>query len=346
MPTLAQYRRSVAVESGPYIGPESYVVRATSGSDVTKLVCSAYPVRSGIPQNDLLTERPLYRPDCLRPEDKHRYVMTYDPPTGTLTPDLAWSLPPIAPSGGSNYSFLETFQYGSAFPPTLDGLEQFLYEQLEDLGATGIGERFEVLGPFDVPTLHQLINDGLKQCWLVVDVPCAAQPGITRHDLGDVAPWLQDPNHVRQAGFLPAGHSPYEDDPFDNPVWGAVERDGGTMIFNTTTRSFNDGDTLYLRCYKRAYDHCRAAGGTYGEQSGLNLETDEAPIERDWLASSALTVGWRRFGHLLEPQANQRLIRDATSAAAWFADRSRQHFTAVAPTLTFKRVRRFGPVFR
>jgi len=221
-----------------------------------------------------------------------------------------------------------------------------LYEDMEDLGLSGQGERFEVLGPFDVPTLHQLINDGLKQCWLVVDVACVAQPGITRHDLGDVAPWLQDPNHVRQAGMLPEGHSPFEDDPFDNPVWGMVERDGGTMIFNTTTRSFNVGDTIYLRCYKRAYDHCRATGGTYGEQSGLVAETDEAPIERDWLASSALTVGWRRFGHLLEPQANQRLIRDATSAAAWFADRSRQHFTAVAPTLTFKQVRRFGPVFR
>ena len=338
MPTLAQYRRSVAVESGPYIGPESYNVRATSGSSVSELVCSAYPIKSGIAQNDLLTERPLYRPDAVQEHDRHRYVMTYDPPTGTITPDLVWSLAPIAPPGGSAYEYLEAFEYV--------GLELMFYEDLEDLGLSGLGERFEVLGPFDVPTLHQLINDGLKQCWLVVDVPCAAQPGITRHDLGDVAPWLQDPNHVRQAGFLPAGHSPYEDDPFDNPVWGAVERDGGTMIFNTTTRTFNEGDTIYLRCYKRAYDHCRAAGGTFGEQSGLVLETDEAPTERDWLASSALTVGWRRFGHLLEPQANQRLIRDATSAAAWFADRSRQHFTAVAPTLTFKRVRRFGPVFR
>jgi hypothetical protein len=76
------------------------------------------------------------------------------------------------------------------------------------------------------------------------------------------------------------------------------------------------------------------------------LETDEAPIERDWLASSALTVGWRRFGHILEPIANQRLVRDAATAAAWFADRSRQHFTAVAPSLTFRPARRFGPAVR
>ena len=95
-----------------------------------------------------------------------------------------------------------------------------------------------------------------------------------------------------------------------------------------------------------AYDHCRPAGGVYGDQSGLALETDEAPIERDWLASSALTVGWRRFGHILEPNANQRLIRDQASAAAWVTDRSRQHFTAVAPTLTFRPARQFGrPIY-
>lgn len=338
MPSLAEYRRAVAVESGPYIGPESYVVRATSGSDITKLVCSAYPIRSGISQNDLLVERPLYRPNATREEDKNRYVMTYDPPTGTLTPDLAWIYPPIAPPGGSTYESLEAYTYGD--------LELFLYQELEDLGASGIGERFEILGPFDVPTLHQLINDGLKQCWLVVDVACSTQVGVSRHDLRLIAPWLQDANHVRQAGVLAAGHSPYEEDPFTARLHGKVERDGGTFIFNTEGQTFNEGDTIYLRCYKRAYDHCRMAGGTYGDQSGLELDTDEAPIERDWLASSALTVGWRRFGHMLEPIANQRLIRDQASAAAWFADRSRQHFTAVAPMLTFRSGRQFGPVFR
>lgn len=338
MPTLAQYRRSVAVESGPYIGPESYVVRATSGSDTTKLVCSAYPIRSGIPQNDLLTERPLYRPNATRPEDRDRYVMTYDPPTGTLTPDLPWTLPPIAPPGGSTYESLEAFTYGD--------LEVVLYEDLEDMGASGIGERFEVLGPFDRPTLHQLINDGLKQCWMVVDVACLPTPDASRHSLAVIAPWLQDVNHVRQAGMLTATDDRNQTDPFNRIVYGTVERDGGEFYFNTGSRTFNNGDVLYLRCYKRAYDHCRAAGGVYGEQVGLELDTDEAPIERDWLASSALTVGWRRFGHLLEPVANQRLVRDQVAAATWFADRSRQHFTAVAPRLTFRAAQHFGPVFR
>jgi hypothetical protein len=338
VPSLAEYRRVVAVEAGAYVGPESYDVRATSGSDTTKLVCSNYPIKSGIAQNDLYLERPLYRPDAVQPLDRNRYVLSYDPSTGTLTPDLVWTMPPIAPPGGSSYAYLETFTYA--------GLESLLYEDMEDLGAAGVGERFEILGPFDAPTLHQLINDGLKQCWMVVEVACLPTPGATRHSMAVIAPWIQDVNHVRQAGMLPVGVDRNQDDPFDNPVFGTIERDGGDFYFNSQTRSFNDGDVLYFRCYKRAYDHCRVAGGVYGEQSGLSLETDEAPIERDWLASSALTVGWRRFGHLLEPQTNQRLIRDQASAAAWFADRSRQHFTAVAPTLTFRPMRRFGPLVR
>jgi hypothetical protein len=156
-------------------------------------------------------------------------------------------------------------------------------------------------------------------------------------------PWLQDANHVRQAGVLPAGVDPWFQDPFQARVYGVVERDGGRFIFNTGSRSFNAGDQIWLRCYKRAYDHCRADGGEYGDQVGLALETDQAPVERDWLVSSALVIGWRRFGHILEIAANQRLIRDQATAALWFTDRTHQHFSAVAPTLTFRKPRSFGP---
>jgi hypothetical protein len=340
MPTLAEYRRNLAVESGPYVGPESYDVRATSGSSTTVLVCSNYPIMSSIGQSDLYRERPLYRPTAVWEQDKHRYVESYDPPTGKLTPDLPWTNSPLTTVGATTYGELEAFTYGD-----LEDL-RLTYENLEGTGISGIGERFEILGPWDAPTMHQLINDGLKQCWLVVDVVCTAVEGVTRHDLRNVCPWLQDPNHVRQAGLLPVGIDPWVQDPFNSVVYGEVERDGGTFIFNTNYRTFNAGDQIWLRCYKRAYDHCRVAGGTFGEQSGLYLETDEAPIEREWLVASALLVGWRRFGHVLEVAANQRLIRDQATAAAWFNDRTHQHFTAVQPTLTFRRARHFGPVFR
>ena len=342
MPSLAEYRRNLAIESGPYIGPESYNVRATSGSDITKLVCSFYPIMSSIGQNDLLLDRPLFRPSAAEELDRNRYVKAYDPPTGTITPDLPWIFPMYSIGTGNTYGFLEGYTYRD-----LEGMPPgYLYQDLEGMGANGIGERFEVLGPWDAPTMHQLINDGLKQCWLVVDVVCTAQEGVTRHDLRQVCPWLQDPNHIRQAGVLPAGIDPWTQDPFESIVYGTVERDGGTMLFNTGSRTFNAGDQIWLRCYKRAFDHCRQSGGTYGDQVGLFRETDECPVERDWLVSSALLIGWRRYGHILEPLANQRLVRDQQSAAVWFSDRTFQHFQAVKPQLTLRPARRFGPAFR
>jgi hypothetical protein len=340
MPSLAEYRRNLAVESGPYVGPESYNVRATTGTTTAILMCNNYPIKSGIGQNDLLLERPLYRPSAALEQDRHRYVMAYDPPTGTITPDLEWTIAPLTTIGATKYGELEGFTYGD-FEDLL-----LTYENMEGTGIEGIGERFEILGPWDAPTMHQLINDGLKQCWLVVDVVCTAIEGVTRHDLRNVCPWLQDPNHVRQAGVLPVGIDPWVQDPFNATVYGEVERDGGTFIFNTGWRTFNAGDQIWLRCYKRAYDHCRPQGGVFGDQAGLSQEADEAPIERDWLVSSALLIGWRRFGHLLEVQANQRLIRDQASAAAWFSSRTHAHFQAVAPTLTFHRAKHFGPAFR
>lgn len=338
MPTRAEYRRAFAVESGPYVGPESYVVRATGGSDTTKLICDIYPIMSGIPQNDLLVDRPLYRPNAVRQEDRDRIVMIYDPPTGTITPDLPWTLSPIGAAGATTYEVLEAQTY-------LD-LETWSYEELEGTGIDGIGERFEVLGPFDSQTLHQLLNDGLKQCWLVVEVPCIPTPGASRHSLAVVAPWLQDPNHIRQAGVLAGGEDRNQSDPFERIVYGAVERDGGELYFNTGSRTFNDGDLIYLRCYKRGFDHCRPAGGSFGDQSGLTAETDEAPVEREWLVAASLLIAWRRYGHLLEPIANQRLIRDQASAAAWFSDKTHEHFNAVVPQLTLRRARSFGPAFR
>ena len=335
MPDLATYRSLLAVESGPYIGPESYEVRATSGSDTTQLVCSNYPIRSGIPQRTSLLDRPLYRPSVVQPHDKHRYVLDYDPSTGTITPDLPWATGLFSPPTGNTYAFLENYLYRD--------LEVYLYEDLEGLGITGIGERFEILGPFDVPTMHRLINDGLKNCWLVVEVVGVPTEQAVRHDMSQMAPWLQDTTDVLQVGYLAAGEDRNETDPFERIVLGQVERDGGGMFFNTWTRSFQNGDLLYFRCLKRAYDHCRAGGGEFGEQSGLVLESDEAPAETEWLVSSALVLAWRRYGHLLEPLANTRLIRDQATAAVWFSDNCRKHFTGPLPARTLKRKRVFGP---
>jgi hypothetical protein len=308
------------------------------GSDLTKLVCTIYPIQSGIPQQDQLIDRPLYRPNAVQQTDRNRYVMTYDPASGTITPDIVWAVAPFSDVAGSTYGFLEAFTYHD--------LEQYVYQDIEGAGINGIGERFEVLGPFDVPTCHRLINEGLRHCWLVVEVACVPTIEMTRHDLNLVAPWLIDPGDVLQVGLLANGEDRNLQDPFERRIYGRVERDGGHFYLQTGSLTFSTGDLIYLRCLKRAYDHCRAAGGVFGEQQGLALETDEAPAERGWVAAAALVAGWRQFGHLLEPAANQRLIRDQASAVAAFNDLVREHLVADMPQKKLYRPRTFGPAVR
>jgi hypothetical protein len=161
-----------------------------------------------------------------------------------------------------------------------------------------------------------------------------------------VAPWLIDTGDVLQVGLLANGEDRNLQDPFTRRVRGQVERDGGHFYLNTDPQTFNAGDLIYLRCLKRAFDHCRAAGGVFGDQQGLLLETDESPAERGWVAAAALVAGWRQFGHLLEPAANQRLIRDQASAVAAFNDLVREHLVADLPQKKLYRQRSFGPAVR
>jgi hypothetical protein len=197
MSTLQEYRSSLSQESGPYIGPESYDLRAMHGSDVTKLVVLSYPIQSGIPQQDTLVDRPLYRPNAVELTDRNRYVMTYDPSTGTVTPDLPWTNSPYADTLGTTYGFLEALTYHD--------MEQYDYIELEGSTPVGPGERFEILGPWDAPTAHRLINEGLRHCWIVVEVVCVPVVNSIRHDLSQVCPWLIDPGNVLQVGLLANG---------------------------------------------------------------------------------------------------------------------------------------------
>ena len=336
--SLQDYRSYFSQEAGPYIGPQSYEVRATGGSSTTQLVCDAYPIMSGIPVQDTLIDRPLYRPNATQQSDRNRYIMAYDPQTGTITPDLPWSVAPFSDAGGSTYGFLEAFTYAD--------LEQSEYEDLEGSGVNGIGERFEVLGPFDQPTTTRLINEGLRHCWVIVEVACIPSILTSRHDLTLVAPWLIDPGNLLQVGLQAMGEDRNLRDPFERRIFGQVERDGGTFYLNTMSQTFNTGDTLWLRLLKRSYDHCRAAGGVYGEQQGLSLDTDEAVPTAGWGAAAALVAAWRQFGHLLEPAANQRLIRDQQSAVASFNDLVREHLVADMPQKKLYRRRSFGPAVR
>lgn len=307
MPTLAQFRQATGPEMGPYFGPPNYAPVATSGSTVSQLEDTAYPILSSISQDDTWVDKFLYRPNAVAAGDKHRVIKTYTPASGLLLPDKTWTNAPYA---------------------------------------GGVGEAYEILGMFDAPTLHGLINEGLKRCWLVVDITLTPIALQTRHALTTAAPWLRDKLDIYQAGYLATGEDRNKQDPFVRVIRGDVERDGNTFYLDHHPRSFNTSDTVYLRCLKRAYDHCKPTAGVFGDQAGLTLETDESPAATDWVAAAALVVAWRRFAKLLEPAANQRLIRDRAEAAAWFTDLTAEHFKTSLPQRTLRRIGHFGPAFQ
>ena len=180
-------------------------MRATSGSDVNKIVCSAYPSSRASPQNDLLVERPLYRPNAT-----DRTISTLRPgPTTRYRHDharLPWTLPPIAPPGGSNYEFLEAFTYGE--------MELMLYEDLEDLGLHGLGERFEVLGRSMCRRCTSSSTTGSSSAgW-------SSRSRVSRHQAQpairwrSLTPWLQDTNRSGR-GWSAARGRRSQTDPFE-----------------------------------------------------------------------------------------------------------------------------------
>lgn len=91
MATLTAYRRAIAPKLGFY-----HQGTATSGSSTSALEDTAYPIKTSDDTADLYTGKILFRPAAALASDKTRFVHTYDPATGVLTPDLAWTNSPVS----------------------------------------------------------------------------------------------------------------------------------------------------------------------------------------------------------------------------------------------------------
>jgi hypothetical protein len=278
---------------------------AKSGSSTTTLVDTAWNVKSSLNQDDLYTDYYLFRPNAISASDRVRIVATYQPSSGYLIADQTWGIPPY--SGG-------------------------------------VGEAYELHGtvePYEAMT--RLLNAALKRCFIVVEVTMTPIADQTRHSLTTVAPWLTDPRSIVNVGCMQNTDDRDEVDPYAAPVRGEVVQDGATFYLVHRGRSFSASEqTIYLQAIKPAYYHCRAAGGVYGSQSGLSLESDECPVAVDWVAAGTLVEAWRDFGHLLEAAANQKLARDRQEAAAWFTRLSNDNFVPPIPRLR-KAIMGWGP---
>jgi hypothetical protein len=163
------------------------------------------------------------------------------------------------------------------------------------------------------------INEALKRTMVRTEIVGTAVSQQIRHSLSTIAPWLTDPLWVRQVGWLNASDDRNQVSPYWRTVRGQAVEDAGGVALEHPGYYFNTGDILYLRIIKRAYDHCRPTLGTFGSQSGLTLETDEAPINLEWLGAAALVEIWRRYGQVLETSSRTRQVPNLMDAAARFS---------------------------
>jgi hypothetical protein len=287
----------------PRLGPYAQGT-ADAASTTTVLACPAWPFKSSLAQDDLWADQYLFRPGA-GAEDRTRVVATATVATGQYAPDLAWT---TAPDG-------EVFEVHGVVPPVLDG----------------------------VSDLHALINEALRTCVVVGEVTLAPVAGATRHSLALAAPWLEEPSWVHQVGYLSAQEIREEVDPFRRALRGEAYKDGGTVYVQHGAHALSPADTLYVRLLKPGSADCRAAGGAWGTQTGLVLESDEAPVPVEWVVAATLVQAWLRLANVLAPADSQRAGTELAKAAAQAARFQRNYLEAHRPKRTLRPLLAWGP---
>lgn len=277
----------------PLLGP---YYQGTAGTSTTSaLVCTGWPFMSTLSQDDLFTDLFVFRPAAAAAADKARVVASYTPSSGTLTPDGTWT---NAPTG-------EVFELHGAAPPVGDGTTD----------------------------LHALLNEALKEIPLAVEFTfTTASNQAQRHSLASAASWLTEDTWVYQVGYLTASESRANVDPFrGRRLRARAHKEGGTVYLEGF--SVSTADTVYVLALKPAYSHCKASGGTFGDQSGLSAETDEAVPETEWVVAAARAKVWERLGTVLSPGDAGRARDEYGKAIADFRGLTAKYWQAPERTL-------------
>ncbi len=200
---------------------------------------------------------------------------------------------------------------------------------------SGTFEIFNLVNPLE--GMITMINQALCRISLVAEwsqLPTSAT--AQRHLI--TCPWIVDEAQVYAVGILPTALSREDNE----PIWraGEVEQDGEKLYLKLGVVSSNY--TIYVKARKRTYDHCKPAGGAYGDQVGLALDTDSCPGDLDWIAAAVMVELWAHLTSLMtEAQAKGIVKLDQAQAAALFSDLTAKHWRP--PRVSFRRVIPWGP---
>lgn len=294
------------LQARQYVAKElgGFLASTATGGTTATLLDSAWPVGSTLSQDDFFEDYYILRPAAALASDRTRLVKTYAPATGTLTPDTAWTNAPVA---------AEAYELHGVIHPSVD--------------------------------LVDAINEALKRTLIRTEVIGTTITQVMRHSLATIAPWLTDPLWVRQVGWLASTDDRNKVDPYWRIVRGQAVEDDTTNVSSVTLEHpgayWNGTEILYVRVIKRAYDHCRPTAGVYGAQSGLVLDTDDVPINVEWLGSAALVEIWRRNSQVMETASAKLQVPNLQDAAARFSYLT--HLNFIPWPLTFTPISGGGP---
>lgn len=206
----------------------------------------------------------------------------------------------------------------------------------------------ELHGMIDPRVVTSFINQGLMECFTETEfsVPCIA--GNIQHSVAAVAPWCTDRDWIRWVGTMEAGEDRDQVDPFEDPgryVYGNAKIVDGAVYLTHSPTTFTAGQVLRVKAVKPAYFACAPAGGAYGSQSGLALDTDICPIDPLWAAFAMLMIAARRGSGESSVTVRPEIRQDEARWATLFTDHRDRNFAC--PELRFMRPRfsSFGPNF-
>ena len=298
MTTLTTFRRQAAPLAGRYF----QATAPASGHSTTTIVFGATgALGSSMTVNDLFTDYWVYLP-AASANDRVRVVSTYTPSTGTLTVDRAYSASTVPNS--------KVVELHGLLQPFADDLSTF--------------------------TWTTAINEALKHIWLPVEFTITPTAQAVRHSLATQT-WITSAQQILDVGWLMSGETRANVDPYRNrAVFGEVEVDGATLYLQHEPRTFATNETIYVRAAKRAYDHCKASGGSYGDQSGLAAEADESPVPAEPVALGALVEALLALRNDLPNAAREELNPKQGEWAARWTSVQRAYLNRL-PASRFKR---------
>lgn len=294
MTTLVSYRRDAALRGGRY----AQVTAKSSGNSTTTIRVDA--LVSSISMDDAFTQAWVYLP-AASAADKVRRVSLYTPAsTGTLTVDRAFS--------GSTVPDSKAVEIHGLCLPFSDDITAFSWTSA--------------------------INEALKKIWISTEFTITPTASAIRHSLASQA-WLLGRDQILKVGWLLSGETRANQDPYETRrVKGDVEQDGATLYLHHPRRTFASNETIYVQALKRAYDHCKASAGAYGDQSGLALETDEAPVPVELVRWAALVeVAENRQNDVGQEGRSHVATRQQTWADRWRV--ARDTYQGSLPRRTF-----------